>query len=609
MKTIAFDVETTGLDPYHGAEIFAYSTCDEEGNVEVKRFDGRNGDRNRASLQRLFDDTSIAKVAHNYHFEYSVLLENGFEVPEETRWEDSMIMSQLFDNIAASHALDELCISYCSDTKTVREWMDIDAEIVRARGIYGTYDKIPKPLMDRYQYIDAERCMLLFKMFYPFIKKDRRVFGDYINEIELVKVTTAFERKGVMLCKSEVGKLMGWMEGELKKVEEESFKLLGQYVNLNSPDQVASILFDQLRLPILSRTKTKKPAIDKDALEELRPYAEKRGPEVVAVFDLILRQRSYTKGVAMVSSYRDLAKNEIVHPHINTNRAQTGRESGENPNLQNVSKNAALKVRYPIPARKCFRARPGCVLFLIDYAGIEMRLIIELTKEPELLKLIRDNGDPHALAASLFYGETFNDPDRALAFVRGNDAEFSGDEKTAKKVLRSAAKNSQFALAYGARLPKIAETLMLSKGEAKPGYDKYCERFPLIESFTNRMKQQIESVGYVVTPFGRKLKTNPTKPYSASNYLVQGTAAGILKRAQVRVHRYLEETWGGEVYILLPIHDELIIEMPRKYLKESKLILQDIRHEMIDMEEIKVPLEVEAKMTNYIWSNAKEYEI
>lgn len=632
MSIIGFDTETTGLDPYKGAKVFSFSTCTEEGKTAVYRLDHpTEGARNRERLQDLLANPDIVKVCQNYHFDYAVLKENGYFIHPDTVWEDTLIMSQLHDNIASGHALDAICVRLCSDVNALEEWNDIDKRINKARTIYGTYDKIPEALMTPYQHIDAERVMLVFQSFRKYIHGSPEVYKDYLNEIALVKTTVDFERRGIALCKEESQKLLSWMQNELKEVESESLRLLGEHINWNSADQVSSILYERLKLPILNRTKTGAPSTNKDTLEELRDHAQRMGEQVLSIFDCILRQRSYTKGVAMVSSYIELAGAEgIIHPHINTNIAQTGRESGENPNMQNISKDTALKNRYTVPARKCFRARANCVLFLIDYAGIEMRLIVELTGEPEFVELINRNGDPHALAAEIFYGAKFTDKKTGIDFISRTDSKFkqkyrseikrarSEKEreeitdkyyKQVKKTLRTSAKNSQFALAYGARLPRVADTLGLSQEEARTGYNAYCARFPRIYNFTKNMMREIESVGYVTTPFGRRLKTNPVKPFTASNYRVQGTAANIIKLAQIRVDAYLQKNYPDKMYLLLPIHDELIIEMKRELLPKHKEILKDIRRIMITMPEIKIPLDVEIKMTTYTWYQAKEIKV
>jgi len=611
MEYIAIDVETTGLDPYKGARIFSFATCDWEGQTEVYRFDAVDGDQCRKKLQEILWDTSIAKICHNYHFEYAMFSAEGYIIPEETEWHDTMIMSQMVDNLSPSHALDELAFKWC------RYPLEQDNEVSRAAKIYGTYDKIPKKLMDVYQRADVERTMLLYRGFEPLVKRDERVWADYLNELELVIHTVSMESRGIMLARNEANKLMAWMSEEIKRIEKETFSIFGGFVNLNSGKQVAQLLFKDLALSPISFTGAGNPSVDKESIEELGPQAKSAGPHVEKLFDLILQQRSYVKGTAMIKSYLTAADDkDIIRPHINTNRARTGRESAENPNMQNISKDAALKTKFPVPARKCFRSRPGHILLLGDYAGIELRLIIEHTQDPEMVELLRTGGDPHIEATKLLYGSIYRDEERAILFCAGKDENFkdsiltmSREEavKKARKMLRTAAKNAHFALAYGAGAPKIAETLMISELEAIEGLTAYKLKYPKIGFFTQNTARIVDRYGFVTTSFGRRLYLRRDKPYSGSNYLIQGTAAGILKRAQNKVTRYLKEELGEGAQILLPIHDEIIVEVSRKYLKVLPEMLEGMAEQMTTIPEIKVPLEVEWKMTPYTWDKAKEY--
>ena len=404
LPIFAFDLETTGLDPHKGARIFAWAICTMDGKTTVYRKGWRE------ALVELLS-RPVVLVAHNFHFELAMLRAEGFDVSRVV-WHDTMILSQIFDNLQPSYTLDYQAYTWG------RYPMEADAAVAKAAKIYGTYDKIPVRLMDPYQRADVERAALLYLVFRPKVEADARIWADYLNEIELVKTTVEMERRGILLCRPEAEKLTARLTRDVQDVERAIFESRGEFVNLNSGKQVARLLYEEMGLPVLKTTKGGAQATDKDALEMLRPEAEKLGGKAAEIFDLILKQRSATKGIAMVSSYIKAAGPDgVIHPHINTNRAQTGRESGENPNMQNISKDAALKTKFPVPARRCFRARPGCILFLVDYAGIEMRLIVEITKEPELVELIKRNGDPHSLAASLFYGPIWADDARAMSFT------------------------------------------------------------------------------------------------------------------------------------------------------------------------------------------------
>jgi DNA polymerase I len=580
---LAFDIETDGLDPYKGARAFAFAVCDINGNITVSR-----EPKNIQSY--LIKGNQL--ICHNYHFEYSILQEQGFKGLDKVEWHDTMIMHQLLFNIARAHSLDVVAEELSKNYSDRKRWKEIDKQIAKAAKIFNTYDKIPIDLMTTYQSNDVERTMLIFQAMYPLIQADERLHRCYLDEIEIVWVTIEFEKRGMMISRQEAQKLLQWMDGELAKVDDEVYQLFKSYINLNSTKQLTNLLFNQLAIPPVSLTEKGNNAIDNEVITNLLDQFHDN-KKIHTVLDLVLRCRAYTKGKAMVSSYIKAAgEAEIIHPHINTNRAQTGRESSSNPNMQNISKEISPRTFYPIPARRCFRARPGYVLYFADYSGIEMRLIIELTGEPELVELIKKNGDPHDLAAQLFYGAQYT----------------SITDKIQKKTKRSAAKNSQFALAYGAQLPKIALSLGLTEQEAKPGYEAYCKRFPKIAGFMPKLRYEAKVKGFVITSFGRKLFIRQDHLMSGANYIIQGTAAGIIKRAQINCHQYLEQ-WWPEIHILLPIHDEIIFEVPRNIISKQKSFITGLREQMINIPEINVPLDVEWKMSTLLWSQAKEIKI
>lgn len=584
MKYVSFDLETTGFNPYAGSTIFSYCVGHKDGHVEVFRIDTKSKQINKENIRRLqglFNDITIEKICHHFKFELSFLKTAGIYIPSGTIWHDTMIMSQLLNNLTPSHALDRLAYDLCKYPR------DLDVAVKQANKAYGNYQRIPVKLMTDYQVADGERTMILFETFFPHIEKDQKLYQDYLNEIELVKVTQRLEEYGIMFAREEADQLLRWLDLELEKIQDDGYRLLGEYVNLNSSDTIIRLLYRKYRYPIFEFTKNKKPSTEKDIILKLRDRFEN------PLFDMILKQRSYIKGYAMIKSYKDFANEEdIIHPSIKTNHARTGRQSSENPNMQNVSKEAALKNLFPVPARKCFCCRPGFVLFFVDYAGIEMRLIIDASGEPEMIDLLHDDGDPHTLAAEMFYGKRFK---------QASDKE--------KKVLRSAAKNAHFALSYGASLSKVAVTLGMPVNEAKAGYKNYRSRFPKIAGFTPTIAEVINRDGYIMTPFGRRLYIPADKAYSGSNYLIQGTAAGILKRAQVAVDRYCSKILNDDVRIVIPIHDEIVLEYKKVLWKRKKGILRKISRLMTDMPLIRVPLEVEWKMSNTTWDKAKEIDV
>jgi DNA polymerase I-like protein with 3'-5' exonuclease and polymerase domains len=173
--------------------------------------------------------------------------------------------------------------------------------------------------------------------------------------------------------------------------------------------------------------------------------------------------------------------------------------------------------------------------------------------------------------------------------------------------LRDPAKNTNFAVPYGANWKRACVTLGLPPEIGRPRFENYRTRFPKLCNMTRDIIDVVQTKSGVETTFGRFLYVPKNKAYMGVNYLIQATAGEILKRAQVRVHRFLEEATGGECGILLPIHDELIIEWPRKMLGEAPHMWRKIRELMIDFPQFDVPLDVSVDVATVDWSKKSSY--
>ena len=175
-KIISFDVETTGLRPYHGDKIFAYCIGYTDGNVDVFRL---RKQKDCDKLQDLFYDTSIAKIAHNAKFELSMLKSNGIYVPEKTIWHDTMVMAQELDNTMISYDLDTLAWMFCFYPR------GIDSKMKKRAKLLGGFHKVPAAEMEKYQKLDGERTMALYLTFKQFM--DHGLYNDYMNEMDLIR--------------------------------------------------------------------------------------------------------------------------------------------------------------------------------------------------------------------------------------------------------------------------------------------------------------------------------------------------------------------------------------------------------------------------------------
>lgn len=615
-----FDVETTDLLARVG-KIFAFCIGHWNGKVDVYRLDHKSKRKNLNNwyiLKDFIEDTSIAKIAHNYKMELSFMKRSemliDIKLPDETFWHDTMLMHGLLRNLVPK-ALDYLSWDLFGFTR------ELDRKVKKLGKLLGGYQYINKTLFTEYQIADGFRPMVLFRCALHRFLEDEKLMEDYINELDLIRVTEEMEHYGMKIDFDECDNLIEWCTNEFEKVVFESTEFIGETINLSSPPKLANLLYGRYNYPILKQTKNGNPSLDKDVLFDLKemfPHDK--------IFDFIFRWRSYKSGITSIAKYKELADEDfILHPNIKTNHAKTGREASENPNLFNVAKKEALKNPYPVNARSCFVCRDERILYFVDYKGIEMCLIIAATQEPLMVKMWAEDGDPHSYAAELFFGDWFTNIDVCLnQFMPTNKNIFKAFKqeckmnpkavqsirkeyfKLCKKVLRGAAKNGQFALAYGASVKKISQTIQVPLKTLQPGFVRYCEEFPRIASFTKDRMDLIRKLGYVKTVFGRKLWVSLDKAHGAGNTDIQGTAAGIIKRAQTRVSRYLEHYWGNEIKIVLPIYDELVFSVPKKYEKYEKSFIKDIDFVMTDIEEIPIQLKTEWKKSYTSWTEAKE---
>ena len=571
---ICCDYETTGLPNDPKAYVFAMSlTWVEDGYTEVWRkdtgevrfyFDEKETQRSCGDFEQRITDfwaSPCGAVVHNLMFEWHF---TNYPVHPNKLIYDTMTMSEYIDNLCPSHALDYLFNRYHGKVDWITE---ADKNIDKCKKIYGTYEKHPVDLMFIYQLADGIRGALLYKLFWPRVSP----VSEYWNEIELAKVTVTMIKRGFMVDKKQAAELAGQMTYELQLNAAKTREIVGHYVNLLSEPQLKELLYNELGLP-------KQPTTDKDDIKKLNH----------PIVDCIEKARAYTKGVAMVNSYIAASQYDgAIHPSIRTNRAGTGRESSENPNIQNVSKEFKAGVKYTVPARRCFRARPGYILLLADYSGIEMRLAVQGTGDKRLFDLCASGYDFHASCATSFYGEIYT----------------AEQDKDIKSAYRNRAKNARFAMLYGAGLEQTANTLGLTIEQTQVGYEKDKTDFPEFYALMDKCTHDAKKQGHVTTFFGRKLRVPLDRPYAATDYLIQGSAAALFKHAQVKVHKFFK---GTDCHKIIPVHDELVMEIPRG--TDLLSLTKAVKYHMLDCPEITVSMNVDFSIATYTWDKKNEYK-
>jgi len=577
----AYDTETTGLFWSLGDKMFSYSICDEAGKSEVHRLD-TSQIRTEVGLQRLnkfWEDVTITKLMHNAKFDMQMTLDviDNKKAVMEASFHDTLVMSKLLIHRTGYglKALTHAMFNYPTDDEVeVKRY-------AKGRG----YHAVPEAIMHKYQVRDVERTMLLYLALKPKLDEDPVVRDIYQMELELIRHTIHSERRGVSYDKAKARRMLKKALEELETIEIELHKECGREVNVASSKDMQWLLFEQQELtPIKKTKKSGNPATDLETLNFYRLQGNK-------VADMIMHARALRYTKSTIESYEKfLAPTGRIHPSINTMQAITGRESCSNPNLQNVSKDTSGKNPYAFPARSIFLVREGYVNIHIDFASIEIRLIANCSGDNALIDIINEGGDPHYRAMEIFYGEMMD-------YV---------DEENLK-MLRNAGKQGQYAVAYGASAKKLGVVLGLSTAEAGAGLKRYKKEFPGVAAFSKKCMHEAKENGCIRSELGRVIFCESSQAYKAPNRKIQGTAADILKHAYVRVAEYLADSTEGEASIILPIHDELLIEWPRTRLVSLNYSLRNIERLMTYFENLIVPMNIDVSLTTSYWRDAKPY--
>jgi len=584
-KALAYDTETTGLRPFGTDQhMFGYCTANSEGIIEVRRIDGPRS-RVKQNKEHLIDiiERAIAgeieMVFHNAKFDLAFTeKEVGFQFADKIKFHDTMVMAHILQN-DSSHRLKDLAWELAGVP------VDDESAIKKFTRAGGTYQDVPEFLMHKYMERDAYRTILLHLFFYPKILAERKFLELYRMELNLIRASLHMERRGLMLNKKRAEEMVFNLKTKAGEALEELRLTTGREDLKLTDAHISWILYEHLGFePFKWTKKAQKPSTDKEVLATF--HEESDAHEL----DLIMMHRSYKSGAATLEGYLELASEEsVIHPTINTLAAVTSRESISNPSLQNVRKDNSGG-DYSIPMRSVFRPRPGYILVPIDYRGIELRLLVEYSQEEELIEIMKQGGDVHEPACYVFFED-----------------EYANGTPEVRSILRGLTKNCNFGLPYGASDEKALQILGLSPEVGLPRIKNWRKRFQRLGTLGKDIQREVSRFGFVTTRFGRKLRVPRHKAYMGTNYLIQGTGADIVKRAQVRVSKYCRNHYGGKAHVLIPIHDEIILEYPRYLMPTFHEFMGDVKALMEDFPIFSVPIEIEASIATASWNAKREY--
>jgi len=554
----AIDTETTSLDP-HQAELVGISISTKIGKacyIPISHTSGKCIDKKKVinKLRPILEDQSIKKIGQNIKFDYIIFYHNGVNL---NSLEDTMLISYVLDAGKNRHNMDTLSeihlghkpISYKDLVGTGKKQINFkDVDIKKAL---------------EYAAEDADITFRLYKILKTNLNKEKLLNIYEIFEKPMIKILASMEIAGIKVDDKFLKILSKKFEKKIKDLEQKIFKISKKEFNIASTKQLGEILYNELKISTLKKTKKGSFATSASVLEDLA-FKGNELPKLV----LDWRQISKLKNTYSDSLQEHInPKTKRVHTSFLLAATTTGRLASSDPNLQNIP----IKTEDGKEIRKSFIAEKGKKLISADYNQIEMRILADLADVKELKKAFKNNQDIHSLTASQI---------------------FNCDIKKVNADMRRKAKAINFGIIYGISQYGLAKQIMVSNQEAQEFLNSYFLRFPEIKDYMSKTIKFCRKSGYVNNIFGRRshisgindknFNVRNFQERAAINAPIQGSASEIMRLAMIRLNKKFEQTKNNQCKMLLQIHDELIFEIP---INEEKNLVKLIINEMASVKD------------------------
>lgn len=509
-------------------------------------------------VRALLEDAAIAKTTHDLKALWRWCLDRRITLRGASH--DTMIAAYLLNPATGAYPLGELVEEYLGRTITV----PVDA----AGGEDAPLAAPPSPA-PWCAAADAIRALAEHLELLLAARAVDRLFREV--ELPLCEVLARMESCGIALDRQALEEMSRAMERRLAELTRQIYAEAGETFNIQSPRQLAVILFEKLQLPVVKRTKTG-PSTDFDVLTKL---ADKHPlPKLLVEFRELSKLRSTY--VDALPALMDAATNRL-HSTFNQTVTATGRLSSSNPNLQNIP----VKTDLGRQIRRAFvPGEPGWQLLSADYSQIELRVLAHLSEDPALVEAFQQGRDIHTFTASLIYGV---------------------DERDVTPAMRGTAKTTNFGLLYGMGAVGLSRDLAIPLAKAQAFIEAYFQRYPRVRAYLDGQIALAKEQGFVTTLLGRRRSlpelASPDGGMrafgerAAINTPVQGSAADIIKMAMLRVAEALGRE-GLRARLLLQVHDELVFEAPEA---EVGALQSLVRRQMEGALALRVPLVVTLK--------------
>ena len=562
----SFDIETSELDPIE-ADIVGFSISyknnsgyyipiifpekDTMSNYELNLVYVLN------SIKEILESDNNKICGQNIKYDSLILKRHGISL-RGIRY-DSMIAEHILNPEKNSYKLDNLSIEYLGyEMQSIEELIGTGKDQISMADV-----PLDKTLF--YAAEDADITLQISNKTMPLIEKSNLSKPYYDIELPLIPVLVEMENTGVFVDRKILSELSTEVDSMISILKEQIFSISDGEFNLNSPKQLAEVLFDKLELKQIKKRSTSIEVLE--SLTQYHPLPE-----------LILKYRHLSK---LSSTYINALPNHInkrtgrVHSSFNQTIASTGRLSSTKPNFQNIP----IRTELGKKIRKAIRAQsPDSVILSADYSQIELRIMAHFSNEPELVRAFNEDLDIHTRTAALVY---------------------SVDENDVTSEQRRSAKVVNFGIMYGAGPFRMSKELGIGMKEAKTLIETYFKTYPGIQEYITKTIEEAHVKGYVSTINGRKkysqslassnMNVQKAEERALINMPIQGTAAELIKLAMINIqNKIISEDYNAKM--ILQIHDELIFEVPKNEIENfSKLV----KFEMENAMKLSIPLKVE----------------
>ncbi len=568
---VAVDTETNSLDP-HQADLVGVSLSSKIGKACYIPIGHKSNkciekDLVLKKLKPLLEDPSIKKIGQNIKFDFIVFFKHGINM---TSMEDTMLMSYVLDAGKNRHNMDTL------------SEIHLNHKTISFKDLVGTgkkeinFSEVDVEKAKDYAAEDADITFRLYKKFQKSLKDEKMINIYEIFEKPLLKILAFMEIEGVKIDNKFLKSLSTKFEKKIVKIQNEVFKISKKEFNIASPKQLGEILYNDLKIADLKKTKKGSFATSASVLEDLA-FKGHKFPQLV----LDWRQVSKLKNTYSDSLPEHINPNtQRVHTSFLLAATTTGRLASSDPNLQNIP----IKSEDGKDIRKAFIAKKDHVLISADYNQIEMRILADLADVKGLKKAFKNNEDIHSLTASQI---------------------FNVDIKKVNQDQRRKAKAINFGIIYGISQYGLAKQINVTNHEAEEFLNSYFLKFPEIKIYMDRTIKFCRKSGFVNNIFGRRshfININD-KNYNIRNFQeraainapIQGSAAEIMRLAMIRLDKKLSDQKNQNTKMLLQIHDELIFETPKEEAKRISKIIIDEMSSVVKSEQhsFSIPLTVD----------------